>query len=124
MLIECHMYMAAYVSPLFRSQANGSTVWMLQRSSDDAVWISPEAGTPLGPDSNYLRVVAASCYGCNFGNLGQWNCDAYNPAPTQTTSPSIEGGFAEFFIIIHSLLVPIGQKIRHTIGGIDQWGSG
>ena len=81
------MYMAAYAYGNFQPDGNGPTIWMLKRQSDGYNWISPTEGTPLGPDSGYLRVTAISCFGCNFPSDQQWNCGDYMPANGATTFP-------------------------------------
>ena len=91
--------MAAYVYDTYQDFSNGSTVWKLSRVSktsngswmpDGFNWTSPTAGSPLGSDSSYLRVVAASCFGCDgLPADANWNCGGYVTAPP---SPLTRGG--------------------------------
>lgn len=81
MLSDCHMYMTPKRYPAAGSGSN------LLVSETGSFWAPPAEGTPVGPNSGYVKVINATCGGCDAIRFPPSKCNAiFKPAAQSLTT--------------------------------------
>lgn len=77
--------------------ADGQPASEVLQALDGTLWSSPvAANTPVGPNSGYLNVVAASCLGCSDILLAK-NRGCGSTSSSSVTQPTTTSGSRQLF---------------------------